>query len=414
MAKIDKVQEVSLRKLHPYPNNAKKHSADQVQKIADSISEFGFLSPCLIDKEYNVIAGHGRLQAAELLGMRSVPCVFIEGLTERQKRAYILADNKLTELGEWDQVLLNEELAFLQDEDFDVELTGFEISGDWFSERERWDNSREEGNEEYNAFLDKFEDPKTTDDCYTPDNIYEALADWVRNEYNVNKADFIRPFYPGGDYQSEDYTGKIVVDNPPFSILAQIVNFYVERKIPFFLFAPAVSIMNYTRKPVTVVCAYCAITYENGASVNTSFVTNMEPFEIVRRTAPDLYKKLDEENEKNLAKLRKNLPKYSFPDQVVTRAIMGRWSKYGIDQKFRRDESVTIDALDAMKERGKEIYGDGLLLSEKAAAEKAAAEKAAAEKAAAEKAAAEKAAAIQWELSRREWDIVHTLGGDND
>lgn len=408
MAKIDKVQEVSLKKLHPYPNNAKKHSADQVQKIADSISEFGFLSPCLIDKEYNVIAGHGRLQAAELLGMRSVPCVFIEGLTERQKRAYILADNKLTELGEWDQVLLNEELAFLQDEDFDVELTGFEISGDWFSERERWDNSREEGNEEYNAFLDKFEDPKTTDDCYTPDNIYEALADWVRNEYNVNKTDFIRPFYPGGDYQSEDYTGKIVVDNPPFSILAQIVDFYVGRKIPFFIFRPVVTLMCYAGKPVSLLCTNCSITYENKATVQTGFITNMEPPEIARKSTPGLFEIINKVNEENLAKLKANLPKYSYPDQVVTRSIMGKWSKYGVEQVFKRKDSVHISELDAMKDYGKKIYGDGLLLSEKAAAEKATAEKNAVKKETIVK------PSINWELSECEWDIVHSLGGDND
>ena len=77
--------------------------------------------------------------------------------------------------------------------------------------------------ETYEEFVDKFKPKLTTDDCYTPPNIYEAVANWVVNEYGVDKSTFCRPFYPGGDYQNYDYSGKIVVDNPPFSILAIIV-----------------------------------------------------------------------------------------------------------------------------------------------------------------------------------------------
>ena len=99
MAKIADVQEVSLEKLRPYERNAKIHDENQVEKIAESIKEFGFISPCLIDEENNIIAGHGRIMAAKKLGLETVPCVYIEGLTEAQRRAYILADNKLTEMG---------------------------------------------------------------------------------------------------------------------------------------------------------------------------------------------------------------------------------------------------------------------------------------------------------------------------
>ena len=126
MAKIDGVQEVSLELLRPYENNAKIHNDTQVKMIADSISEFGFLNPCLIDKDFNLIAGHGRVMAAKLLGMETVPCIFVEGLTEAQRRAYILADNRLTELGEWDFSQVNLELDALADMGFNIELTGFE------------------------------------------------------------------------------------------------------------------------------------------------------------------------------------------------------------------------------------------------------------------------------------------------
>lgn len=127
MAKIDGVQEVRLADLVPYERNAKQHSAEQVQKIADSIKEFGFLSPVLIDRAGNIIAGHGRVMAAKSLGMKTVPAVYVEGLTETQRRAYILADNRLGELGEWDWDIVYGELEALNDMDFDIELTGFEM-----------------------------------------------------------------------------------------------------------------------------------------------------------------------------------------------------------------------------------------------------------------------------------------------
>lgn len=99
MAKIAKLQEVALSKLKPYERNAKTHSPEQVDRLARSIKEFGFLSPCLIDKAGNIIAGHGRVMAAQKIGLDKVPCVFVENLTEEQRRAYILADNRLTEMG---------------------------------------------------------------------------------------------------------------------------------------------------------------------------------------------------------------------------------------------------------------------------------------------------------------------------
>lgn len=127
MAKIAKVQEVAVNKLKPYEQNAKKHGKDQIEKLKASILEFGFLTPCLIDAEFNLIAGHGRVEAAKALGVEKVPCVFIEGLTDAQRRAYILADNRLGELGEWDMDIVAEELLALDDMDFDVTLTGFEL-----------------------------------------------------------------------------------------------------------------------------------------------------------------------------------------------------------------------------------------------------------------------------------------------
>lgn len=134
MAKIADVQEVSLEKLRPYERNAKIHDENQVEKIAESIKEFGFISPCLIDEENNIIAGHGRVMAAKKLGLETVPCVYIEGLTEAQRRVYILADNKLTEMGGWDKELISSELEGISSLGFDIGLTGFSIDDILFDE----------------------------------------------------------------------------------------------------------------------------------------------------------------------------------------------------------------------------------------------------------------------------------------
>lgn len=130
MGKIADVQQVSIEKLIPYANNAKIHGDDQITRIASSIREFGFLNPVLIDRDFNIIAGHGRVLASKKLGLTEIPCLFVEGLTEAQRKAYVLADNKLGELAEWDMELVNLELEALEDMDFDISLTGFDLFED--------------------------------------------------------------------------------------------------------------------------------------------------------------------------------------------------------------------------------------------------------------------------------------------
>lgn len=136
MAKSVNLQEVAIDLLRPYERNAKKHPQDQVDKIIASIQEFGFVTPCIIDSDYNLIAGHGRVQAAKEMGLETVPCVFVEGLTDEQRRAYILADNRLGELGEWDMDLVSGELESLKNAGFDIDLTGFDIDDILFEDIE--------------------------------------------------------------------------------------------------------------------------------------------------------------------------------------------------------------------------------------------------------------------------------------
>jgi ParB-like chromosome segregation protein Spo0J len=121
-----KITQARIRDLLPNTNNARTHSVRQIEQIARSIERFGFNNPVLIDTDNHILAGHGRLAAAERLGLASVPTLKIEHLTDAEKRAYVLADNRLAEKAGWDEEILAIELQGLIDLDFDVELTGFE------------------------------------------------------------------------------------------------------------------------------------------------------------------------------------------------------------------------------------------------------------------------------------------------
>ena len=113
MKTTTKMELVSVTKLIPYINNARTHSADQVNKLRSSLREFGFINPVIIDKDYNIIAGHGRILAAKEEGIPEVPCVYVDYLTEAQKKAYILADNRMAMDAGWDEELLRLEIEAL-------------------------------------------------------------------------------------------------------------------------------------------------------------------------------------------------------------------------------------------------------------------------------------------------------------
>ena len=117
---------VSIEKLIPYVNNARTHSPAQITKLRSSLREFGFINPVIIDRDFNVIAGHGRIMAAKEEGIKEVPCVFADYLTEAQKKAYIIADNRMAMDAGWDEELLRVEIEALQGMDFDPSLTGFD------------------------------------------------------------------------------------------------------------------------------------------------------------------------------------------------------------------------------------------------------------------------------------------------
>lgn len=117
---------VDINKLIPYVNNARTHSPEQINKLRASLREFGFVNPVIIDKDFNIIAGHGRVEAAKAEGIKEVPCVLVDYLTEAQKKAYILADNRMAMDAGWDEEMLKVELEALNAEAFDLSLTGFD------------------------------------------------------------------------------------------------------------------------------------------------------------------------------------------------------------------------------------------------------------------------------------------------
>lgn len=126
MITTKEMQLVPIEKLVPYVNNARTHSPEQINKLRSSLREFGFINPVIIDRDYGVIAGHGRILAAKEEGIKDIPCVFADHLTEAQKKAYIIADNRMAMDAGWDEELLRVEIEALQAEAFDLSLTGFD------------------------------------------------------------------------------------------------------------------------------------------------------------------------------------------------------------------------------------------------------------------------------------------------
>lgn len=248
--------------------------------------------------------------------------------------------------------------------------------------------------EDYEGFVEKFKPKKTTDDCYTPPYIYDVVLAWARKKCRIPEdAGIVRPFYPGGDYENYPYApGDVVVDNPPFSIVTKIRRFYMERGIPFFLFAPHLTLLSsfHVEENITFIVADGKIIYENGADVSTDFITNMWPTADAVVVAGDLHKLIDRAVNENKAVCE--LPKHEYPPEVVSSAILGKFASRGMVLSFPRREVFRISKLESQRPKGKAIFGGGLLISERLAAERLAAR-----------------SVSVWELSDREKKMVRML-----
>lgn len=246
-----------------------------------------------------------------------------------------------------------------------------------------------ESTAEYEAFVEKFVPKKTTDECYTPALVYEAVRGWAVKRYGLQGREIVRPFYPGGDYEREEYPAEcVVIDNPPFSIISKICAFYQKKGIAFLLFAQEKTLFSVGSGKHKYVCCDAKITYENGASINTGFVTNLPGAKIV--VAADLSKLVNQADAENRAEKIVKHEKYEYPVEVATPTRMADIARRGVSFEIAEGEVQFIRALDEQRENEKAIYGGGFILSEKAAAEKAAAK--------------------HWKLSKREREIVRNLG----
>ena len=211
---------------------------------------------------------------------------------------------------------------------------------------------------EYKAFCDKFKPQKTTDDCYTPPVVFDAVRAWVGRHYNLDGAEIVRPFFPGGDYENANYPKNcVVLDNPPFSIYRQIVRFFLARKIKFFLFAPHLT--NFVPgADCCYIIAGAKVIYANGADVRTSFISNLWGG---RRLwlAPTL--KTEVEQAQRTAKKSKRLAKVGLPASVLTPARCGKYITQLADDIFfdAREVSVAREGLAAYKTFGGCVFAGG-------------------------------------------------------
>lgn len=254
------------------------------------------------------------------------------------------------------------------------------------------------GKDDYGEFTEKFKPKLTTDDCYTPVEVYEAVLGWLREKVDIEGCNIVRPFCPGGDYEAYDYKeDDVVVDNPPFSILAGILRFYQGSGIRFFLFGPQLTLFSSSSSLTYIPCA-CAVEYANGAKVNTGFISNLFG-DVFAMSAPDLRKRVKEAQEKARGTVSVPMPKYEYPPEVLTSSMLGYLSTHGVEFVVMRDEVSPrlLSALASQKAVGKAIYGYGWLISEKKAAEKKAAEKKAAEN------------VIVWELNEAEREAIRRI-----
>ena len=245
-------------------------------------------------------------------------------------------------------------------------------------------------NKDYESFVDKFKPKKTTDDCYTPEPVYDAVLSWLKENANIEGKKIIRPFWPGEDYTQWDYPDDcIVVDNPPFSIMSQIKKFYIERGIKFFLFANHLTLAGSYSNKETLIITYNDIVYHNGAIVRTSFITNMDEFsDYSVISSLSLREKIQNAQ---VPKDKKNISKYERPDNIITISDISYLIDKGITFEIKKNECISVK--DTINHDGTkvQIFGKGFLVNNNIA-ERIKAERIKAERIKAERIKAERTA----------------------
>ena len=347
---------MKITQLKPNTANPRTIKDEKFRKLVASIQDFPkmmALRPIVIDNDGTILGGNMRYRALVELGYTEIPDNWVKrasDLTDEEKRRFIIEDN--VPFGQWDWDALGNDWDEAELEDWGLDV--------WQPMDEQMNLSTEgrEGNEEYDAFKEKFEAKLTTDDCYTPPKIYEVVKKWVDENITPLKGrKIIRPFYPGGDYENEDYPeGCIVLDNPPFSISAKILDFYLEHKIPFFLFGNGLTLLSVKREGVTYILTGEGIVFENGAVVNIGYYTNLCP-KVRIWLASDLAEGLRQVQEATA-----DLPKNKWDIHIQSAALLSKIAKR-VTLKIMADECEFISTLSD----GSAIYGGGVILNDLAA-----------------------------------------------
>lgn len=219
---------------------------------------------------------------------------------------------------------------------------------------------------DYESFVAKFaENPKTTDDCFTPKDVYEEVVKFVGTKSDLTGKQILRPFYPGGDYEHAEYPEDgVVIDNPPFSLFTKICAFYSARRIPFFIFGPGLTITSCCRYCTAVVLA-CDIIFENKAKVHCGFASNLFGDTIIM-TAPRLNEAIINSPSQDVTN---HLPVFDYPDELLGMSDMKTICRGGVEFAVSRNEVYPTKKLDG---KGS-LFGEHFLLSSKKAQEKVAA-----------------------------------------
>lgn len=385
------------------PTNPRQWTREEIDKIARSLKETPELfeaRPIIVtpwEGKFIILGGNLRFAGCKANKDKDAPCIVIpEGTPVDKMKEIVIKDNG--SFGAWDY----DALANLWD---DLPLVAWGVPA-WEQRNAEKALSTEgrKGGEGYDEFTGKFNEdlPLTTDDCYTPPEVFELVRKFVDEKViPLGDKKVVRPFFPGGNYEdlAQYPEGCVVLDNPPFSLYAKIVRFYLEHGIKFFLFGPQLSLLVYGAD-----CCFCPfnvpITYENGAKVSTGFVTNLRPG--VRVWVESSLRVAIQKAQKT----EPTIPMYEYPAEVINSALLGKIAHYG-DLTILSSEARFIKNLDGMKEIGADLFGGGFLISTQAAARvQEAADKA--------KAETKKARTTKIALSDSERALVAELSAQNE
>ena len=320
-----------------------------------------------VGKKYLAFCGNLRLSGVKALGWKEVEVVVYlpSGEDYDQEERETIKRRTLLDNGEYGHN--NYDILADEWDDMEFKELGIRIPGldkDW--QKAGLSTEGREGGEGYDEFVDKFKEKLTTDDCYTPPAVYDAVKDFVDQQIRpLKNLPVVRPFFPGGNYEDlKQYPkGCVVLDNPPFSLFSKILRFYCEHKISFFLFGPHLTLFSAHELEELCYLPVCApVTYENGAVVSTGFITNMVPGLKIWIPA-GLRHKIRE-----IQKDDSPMDEYLIPSCVITSSRLGALAGVkGCELKITTEECAYVKNLDSMEQAGKGLYGGGYLITEEKA-----------------------------------------------